>query len=279
MTQIPIEALVRLAIFLALLLLLIAAESLWPRHLAPRMRLRRWPANLGLGLVDVLMVRLLLPWLALDAARYAQAHQLGLLHAIALPDWLQFALALMVLDCAIYWQHRLLHAVPWLWRLHRVHHTDLVLDATSGVRFHPLEILLSMGIKILVVLLLGASPPAVLVFEIVLNGFALFTHANLALPQWLDRTLRWLLVTPDMHRIHHSVERAEHDRNFSFHLIWWDRLFGTYLAKPATAQATLPLGLTIFRDVRAQRLDALLAQPFRDPMNADGGTSNRTKSK
>lgn len=262
---IPIEALVRLAIFLTLLLVLIGAESRWPRHLAAPMRTRRWPANLGLGFADALMLRLLLPWLALDAARYAQAHQLGLLYALALPEWLRFTLTLLLLDCLIYWQHRLLHAVPWLWRLHRVHHSDLALDATSGVRFHPLETLLSTAIKIVAVLSLGAPPLAVLLFEIVLNGFALFTHANLALPQWLDDALRWVLVTPDMHRIHHSVESNEHDRNFGFHLIWWDRLFGSYLAAPAAPQSTLPLGLTIFRDGRAQRLSALLAQPFRDP--------------
>jgi sterol desaturase/sphingolipid hydroxylase (fatty acid hydroxylase superfamily) len=211
------------------------------------------------------MLRLLLPWLAFDAARYAQTHQLGVLYALALPEWLRFALALLLLDCTIYWQHRLLHAVPWLWRLHRVHHSDLALDATSGVRFHPLEVLLSTAIKIVTVLLLGAPPLAVLIFVIALNGFALFTHANLALPQRLDAALRWVLVTPDMHRIHHSIERSEHDRNFGFHLIWWDRLFGSYLAVPPAPQSTLPLGLTIFRDVRAQRLSALLAQPFRDP--------------
>jgi sterol desaturase/sphingolipid hydroxylase (fatty acid hydroxylase superfamily) len=263
MMQIPVEALLRLAIFVALLLAMIVAESLWPRQLTPRKRALRWPANLGFGLIDTLIV-LLLPWLALDAAHYAQAHELGLLHAFELPGWLRFTCALLVLDCVIYWQHRLLHAVPWLWRLHRVHHSDLALDATSGVRFHPFEILLSAAIKILTVLALGAPPGAVLVFEIVLNGFALFTHANLALPQWLDDALRCVLVTPDMHRIHHSIERAEHDRNFGFHLIWWDRVFRSYLARPAAPQSTLPLGLATFRDDRAQRLDALLAQPFRD---------------
>jgi len=265
MTPIPVEVLVRLAIFLALLLTLTAAESRWPRNAAPRMRKRRWPANLGLGLADALMLRLLLPSLALDAARYAQTQQLGLLYALAPAEWLRVALAFVLLDCAMYWQHRLLHAVPWLWRLHRVHHSDLALDATSGLRFHPLEILLSMAFKILVVLVLGAPPLVVLAFEIVLNGFAMFTHANLALPQKLDAALRWVLVTPDVHRIHHSIERAEHDRNFGFHLIWWDQAFRSYLAKPAAPQATLPLGLTIFRDARAQRLGALFVQPFRDP--------------
>jgi sterol desaturase/sphingolipid hydroxylase (fatty acid hydroxylase superfamily) len=264
MTQVPFEAVLRLAIFLGLLLILTVAEWRWPRQTAARMRRRRWPANLGLSLVDALTVWILFPWLALDGARYAQAHQLGLLQAFALPDWLRFALALVVLDCTIYWQHRLLHLIPPLWRLHRVHHTDLALDASSGVRFHPLEILLSLGIKTLVVVSLGAPPLAVLAFEIVLNGFALFTHANLALPERLDRALRWLVVTPDMHRIHHSIERAEHDRNFGFHLVWWDRLFRSYLDRPAAPQSTLPLGLTIFREDRAQRLGALLAQPFRD---------------
>ncbi|HET6546054.1 MAG TPA: sterol desaturase family protein [Rhodanobacteraceae bacterium] len=256
-------ALLRLGIFVGLWMLLALAEARWPRHRQRREAARRWTANFGLSLIDTLMLRLLLPWLAVDAAQWARVHEFGLLHAVVAPDWLRFAIAFVVLDLVIYWQHRALHAIGWLWPLHRVHHTDLALDASSGVRFHPLEILLSTGLKIAAVLALGAPVLAVLIFEIVLNGFALFTHANVALPEKLDRALRWLIVTPDMHRIHHSIRRDEHDRNFGFHVSWWDRLFGSYRAAAAEPQTTLTLGLDRFRDERGQRLRALLVQPFR----------------
>ncbi len=253
------EALVRLGVFVGLWCILALAEARWPARADGIPRRLRWPANFGLALLDTLALRLLLPWLAIDAAFYADAHGVGLLHAWAVPTWFAWTLSLLALDLTIYWQHRLLHAIPVLWRLHRVHHSDVTLDASSGVRFHPLEILLSMGIKIGAVLVLGAPPMAVLAFEILLNGFALFTHANLALPVRLDHVLRRVLVTPGMHRIHHSTLRAEHDRNFGFHVSWWDRLFGSYLA-----DATAPLlGLDGFRSPHAQGLWALLGQPWR----------------
>ncbi|MGA9422418.1 MAG: sterol desaturase family protein [Rhodanobacteraceae bacterium] len=257
------SALLRLGIFFGLWLLLALAEARWPRHVQRREPQRRWSANFGLSVIDIVLLRLLLPWLAVDAAVWARAHDFGTLNAIAAPVWLRFGMAFVALDLVIYWQHRLMHMWHPLWRLHRVHHSDLALDASSGVRFHPGEILLSMGIKIGAVLLLGAPPAAVLVFAIVLNGFALFTHANLALPLRLDRVLRWMFVTPDMHRIHHSIVRAEHDSNFGFHVSWWDRLFASYMADSEQPQRTLTLGLDQFRTARDQRLWALLVQPFR----------------
>jgi sterol desaturase/sphingolipid hydroxylase (fatty acid hydroxylase superfamily) len=253
----------RASIFVVLLVLLVLAEWRWPRHRGDPDRRHRWPVNLGFGLVGALCLRLLLPWLAVDAALWAQHHHIGLLHVWMVPSWLAITVTLIALDLLIYAQHRLMHQVGWLWRLHRLHHSDLALDASSAVRFHPLEILFSMGLKIAAVLALGATPAAVLAFEILLNGFAMFTHANLALPPRLDRVLRWIVVTPDMHRIHHSVLRDEHDRNFGFNLSWWDHLFRSYREAPRQPQATLRLGLDRFRDSREQRFGALMLQPFR----------------
>ncbi len=253
----------RISVFLLLLVMLALAEWRWPRHQGDPDRRHRWPANLGFGLAGALCLRVLMPWLAIDAAFWARQNHIGLLHVWTLPSWFSVTVTLVALDLLIYGQHRLTHKVGWLWRLHRVHHTDLALDVSSGVRFHPLEILLSMGLKIAAVLALGAAPVAVLAFEILLNGFAMFTHANLALPARLDRALRWTMITPDMHRIHHSVLRDEHDSNFGFNVSWWDRLFRSYRAAPRQPQASLPLGLDRFRDRHAQRFGQLLLLPFR----------------
>lgn len=253
----------RFGIFLGLWVLLALAEWRWPRHQQVRDPWRRWSANFGMALIGALLLRLGLPWLAIDVARWARAHDFGVLNLTGMPYWMRFTLAFAALDLTIYWQHRLMHAWHPLWRLHRVHHSDLALDASSGVRFHPGEILFSMGIKIGAVLLLGAPALAVLAFEIVLNGFALFTHANLALPERLERTLRRVFVTPDMHRIHHSIARAEHDTNFGFHVSWWDHLFRSYTARPAQPQRSMRLGLENFRECAAQGLPALLMQPAR----------------
>lgn len=257
------DAMMRLLLFLSLLALLGLAERFWPRHVAAPRRKRRWLVNFGLGAINVLCMRLLLPWLAVDAALWAQQKDIGVLHLLHVPAWPAAVIAFVTLDLVIYVQHRLMHRVGILWRLHRVHHTDVALDVSSGVRFHPLEILLSMEIKIAAVMLLGASPMVVVVFEVVLSSFSLMTHANLRLPSRLDTWLRWVFVTPDMHRIHHSVLRAEHDANYGFHVSWWDRLFGSYLAQPRQAQETMSLGLEEFRDADAQRLLNLLIQPVR----------------
>ena len=257
------ESWLRLGFFLGLWSLLACAEALWPRQRGRAQRLRRWPANLGMAVVDTLAVRLLLPWAAVAASVWAQAHRIGLLSVLPLPSIAAWTVTLLTLDLVIYGQHRLMHRWEPLWRLHRVHHTDLALDTSSALRFHPVEILLSMGIKIAAVVALGAPAGAVLTFEILLNGLAMFNHANLALPGRVDRVLRWALVTPDMHRIHHRPASSEHDRNYGFNLTWWDRLFGSYRDQPGAPQETMTLGLDEFRSKADQGLGALLLQPLR----------------
>ena len=252
----------RLACFLLLLTILGVPEAIWPRHSAAPLRRKRWPVNLGLGTLNVLCLRVLLPWLAVDAALWAQTNHFGLLPRLPIPPLLAAVIAYAALDLVIYAQHRVMHRLPLLWRLHRMHHTDLALDVSSGVRFHPGEIVLSMGIKMMTVVLLGAAPDVVLVFEIALSSFSLLTHANLAVPVAVDRGMRRVSATPDMHRIHHSVLDSEHDTNFGFQVSWWDRLFGTYRESPVSDQSTLTLGLEGFREPDQQRFTALLKQPI-----------------
>jgi sterol desaturase/sphingolipid hydroxylase (fatty acid hydroxylase superfamily) len=200
--------------------------------------------------------------LAVGWALQLKAHGWGLFNQLAWSGWLEWALAVLLLDMAIYWQHRIFHAVPAFWRLHRMHHSDLDFDASTGVRFHPLEILLSMLIKLAVVTLLGADALAVLVFEILLNATSLFEHANLRIPGAVDRRLRLLLVTPDMHRVHHSIHGDEYNRNFGFNFPWWDRLFASYRAQPRDGHVGMTIGLRQFRSAPEQRLDRLLLQPL-----------------
>ena len=252
----------RLAVFVAVFAAVALGERLAPRRPQRVPRSRRWPSNLGVTLIGALCVRLLLPAGAVGVAALAAARDFGLLHWWSLPGWLAAVAGFVLLDLAIYAQHVLFHRVPVLWRLHRMHHADLELDVSSGGRFHPLEILLSMGLKMAVVALLGIAPLVVLVFEIALNALAMFNHGNLALPAALDRALRSVVVTPDMHRVHHSVVPAETNSNFGFNLTWWDRLFGTYRAAPAAGQIGMTIGLEQFRDPRELRLDRLLLQPF-----------------
>lgn len=226
------EPVLRFGVFIAVLAALALLEVwLGGPNPSPR-RTRRWPANVGLALLDTLIARLLLPTGVIGAALWAQRAGIGLFNVVSWPSWLEFGLALLLLDLAIYWQHRWLHVAPWLWPLHRVHHTDVTLDATSALRFHPLEILLSLAIKLALVVVLGVAPLAVLVFEMLLSSFALVTHANLALPPRVDRVVRWLLVTPTMHRVHHSTRVEEQHHNFGFNLSLWDRLFGSYAVQP-----------------------------------------------
>lgn len=259
------EAILRFGFFIALFVVLAAIEWRMPRNRSLPERGSRWPVNLGFGVLNALLLRLLTPVLAVFVAVWAQQRGIGVFNVVAAPGWLAVAVSLLLLDLTIYWQHRLMHVVPLLWRLHRLHHTDLAVDVTSGVRFHPLEIVFSLVVKLCAVLILGAPPIAVLAFAILLSSFSLFAHTNMALPQSLDRVLRWLVVTPDMHRIHHSVLRDEHDRNFGFNASWWDRLFGSYRDAPSQPQATLKLGLTDFRERNEQRFPRLLTQPFRNP--------------
>ena len=258
------EAVLRLAAFSAVF----AAVALWelaaPRRRPVFSRRERWPHNLGLLLVDAIVLRVLAPGAAVAVALVAQDRGWGFLNLFALAPALAFVVAVVLLDLVIYFQHVMFHAVPTLWRLHRVHHADLDFDLTTGTRFHPIEILISIVIKCSAVAAIGASPAAVLVFEVLLNATAMFNHANASLPRVVDRSLRWLLVTPDMHRLHHSVEYDESSSNFGFNLPWWDRLFGTYRAQPRLGHDAMTIGVDAFRSADDLRLDQLLIQPFRN---------------
>ena len=219
---------------------------------------------MGIVVLDTVLVRLLVPTSAVGLALVAEARGWGLVHALGLPLWAGAPLAVVALDLAIYLQHVLFHAVPALWRLHRVHHADLEIDVTTGARFHPIEILVSMGVKLGVVAALGAPAVAVLIFEVLLNATSMFNHSNVRMPLRLDRVLRWVVVTPDMHRVHHSIAARETNSNFGFNLPWWDRLFGTYRDQPAAGHEAMTIGIEQFRAPAEQRLDRMLTQPFRD---------------
>lgn len=224
---------------------------------------RRQAVNLGLVIIDTLALRLVFPVLAVAWAASVYADGRGLFGTLHWPTWLEILIAVLLLDLAIYWQHRLMHMIPLLWRLHRVHHCDTAFDLTTGVRFHPLEIVLSMALKFAVIAALGAHPLAVFIFELLLSLGALWTHTDIALPGAVDRRLRWLLVTPSMHRIHHSTWRVETDSNYGFHLSLWDRLFRSYTTQPRKPEGEMPIGLKAFRETRDQTLTALLLNPFR----------------
>ncbi len=262
------EANAELVIRLGAALGVFAAMALW-EVLAPRRamsigRARRWPGNLGILVLDALTVRLLIPVAAVGTAVIAARNGWGLLNITPWPAWLEILLGFFILDLAIYAQHWAFHKVPVLWRLHRMHHADLDIDVSTGLRFHPIEIVLSMLIKMAVVVLVGIPAVAVVAFEVVLNATSMFNHSNAAMPAWLDRIVRLIVVTPDMHRVHHSVRRHETDSNFGFNLPWWDRVFGTYRAAPEAGHDRMTIGLPIFRDPKELRLDRLITQPFRD---------------
>ncbi len=257
------EPAIRLTVFLGLFAVLALAELRWPRRALIRGRKARWTANLSLMALYTLPVRLLAPLAAVGVAAFAQRHGLGLFNAAPAPPWLAILASLVLLDLVIWGQHLAFHRIPWLWPLHRVHHADVGFDLTTGVRFHPLEVIASLAVKAAAVTALGAPPAAVLAFEVLLSGGALFSHANLRLPEAADRALRRVWVTPDMHRVHHSQVRAETDSNYGFHLSLWDRLFGTYRAQPAAGQAGVVFGQAEWSDPREDRPDRLLTQPFR----------------
>jgi sterol desaturase/sphingolipid hydroxylase (fatty acid hydroxylase superfamily) len=227
MSDTPYEAVIRLGCFGGVLTVMALWEILAPRRRLITDKPVRWVSNLGLVVLDTAAVRLLIPLGAVGAAMFAHDHAWGLLNTLLLPDWLAVVLSVMALDFTVYLQHVLFHAVPILWRLHMVHHADLDFDVTTGIRFHVLEILLSMGIKMTAVVLLGTPALAVLIFEVVLNATSLFSHGNVRLPRQLDRLLRLVVVTPDMHRVHHSVHAYETNSNFGFNVPWWDYLLGT----------------------------------------------------
>lgn len=249
----------------ASVIVVMALWELWaPRRRLSVGRTRRWPSNLGVVALDSLIVRMLFPTAAVGFALACEARGWGLFNALALPIGLAAAISVILLDLAIYLQHVLFHAVPALWRLHRMHHADLDFDVTTGVRFHPMEILLSLLIKFGVIALFGASALSVLIFEVLLSATSMFNHSNIAMPAAVDRIVRLLVVTPDMHRVHHSILRAETNSNFGFNFPWWDRLFGTYRAQPKEGHDGMTIGIESFRDPAELRLDRMLLQPLRE---------------
>jgi sterol desaturase/sphingolipid hydroxylase (fatty acid hydroxylase superfamily) len=257
------EQYIRLAAFGGVFALMAISELIGPRRTQTIGRGWRWPNNLGVVAVDTLLVRILFPTTAIGLALLAAAHGLGLFNVLPLPAWIGVVASVVLLDLTIYFQHVLFHAVPALWRLHRMHHADLEIDVSTGLRFHPIEILLSMVIKLAVVIALGAPAVAVFVFEVLLNASSLFNHSNVRISEGFDGVLRWFVVTPDMHRVHHSILLRETNSNFGFNLPWWDRLFGTYRAQPAAGHEAMTIGIEQFRDPRELGLHRMLLQPFR----------------
>ena len=256
------EPFIRFCFFFGILVLMAMWELIAPRRPLTTSKASRWISNLGIVLMDTLAVRLILPLQAVGLALFVEAHGWGILNNVILPPWMKIILGVLGLDLVIYLQHAMFHALPVFWRLHRMHHTDLDFDVTTGIRFHPLEILLSMGIKMAAVAVLGPSAVAVVLFEVLLNATSMFNHGNVRLPKEIDRVLRLLVVTPEMHRVHHSVVIKEYNSNFGFNFPWWDRLMGTYQAQPTRGHEGMTIGLSQFRDPGRLTLPWLLIQPF-----------------
>lgn len=258
---------IRLSIFLSVLIICAVWEWCVPRKQRTRTRRLRWTNNLSLVGLNSLILALVMPLLAIEAALFAQKHSIGLFNQFEMNTWLIAPLCVVLLDAAIYFQHIVFHHVPILWRLHRMHHADRDIDVTTGSRFHPIEIILSMWIKIVIVITLGVPPIAVLIFEIVLNASAMFNHSNGKLPLKFDALLRKIIVTPDFHRVHHSEIVKETHSNFGFFLSIWDIWFGTYRAQPKLGHDGVVIGIPAFVEPKEQRLDKLLTQPFRNDEN------------
>ncbi|MBH62559.1 MAG: hypothetical protein CL569_08930 [Alphaproteobacteria bacterium] len=256
------ESAVRLGVFLSILIVMMTWELAVPRRRLSQTRRDRWTVNLSLVVINSAALRLIFSILAVGTAEVAHANGWGLLNVIALPGWLAVPLCVIALDCVIYGQHVVFHAVSPLWRLHMMHHSDLDFDATTGVRFHPIEIIISIGIKMAAVVAIGAPPVAVILFEILLNGTSVFNHGNVRMPKGIDRFLRLFIVTPDMHRVHHSTRRSETNRNFGFNFPWWDRLFDTYVPQPTEDHARMVIGLSQFREASRLRLHQLILMPL-----------------
>lgn len=257
------EPLIRLGCFFAVFVLMAGWEAVAPRRRRCASRRARWPSNLGIVALNTILARVVAPAGVVGMAIAAETQGWGVMNPLSMPLWSAVALSVLVLDLAIYLQHVLFHAVPVLWRLHRMHHADLDFDVTTGARFHPIEILLSLGIKLSIVAALGPPAVAVVIFEVLLNATAIFNHGNVGIPSQVDRVLRLLVVTPDMHRVHHSVLPQETNSNFGFNFPWWDRLLGTYRAQPSGGHETMTIGIEQFHEPRELRLDRMLLQPFR----------------
>lgn len=257
-----IEPYLRLGVFFGILISMMLAEYFFPRR-EEQFRARRWPSNLLLVMLNTVVVRLILPGATVALAVWAESRGIGLLHWIPMSGWLSFMVAVVALDMLIYWQHRFSHTIPMLWHFHRLHHADIMIDVTTGSRFHPVEIIFSTLVKLLAILLLGPSAWAVIIFEILLNGTAMFNHSNINLPFRVDQFVRKLLVTPDMHRVHHSTHAREYNQNFGFNLSVWDYWFGSYTAQPEDGHLQMKIGLPYFRDAGESRLPNMITQPFR----------------
>lgn len=256
------ETLIRASAFLVVFAFLAVTEVLAPRRRLSVSRIQRWRTNLTMVALNPLSTALVFPLLPIGLAVLASEQNWGLLNQWAMPYWLKIIIGFLVLDLTVYTQHVLHHALPALWRLHMVHHADLDFDLTTGLRFHPIEIVISMAIKLAAVAALGAPPVAVLIFEVALNATSMFNHSNIRIPIKVDQALRLLVVTPDMHRVHHSVIIQETNSNFGFNLPWWDRLFGTYKDQPDKGHTDMVIGLSQFRDQRKLSLPRLLILPF-----------------
>jgi sterol desaturase/sphingolipid hydroxylase (fatty acid hydroxylase superfamily) len=257
------EPSLRAMVFMLMCAVMLAWEHHFPRRKPSRSKRWRWINNFSLAAINTAIVRIGFPTTAYSLALFAQDNQWGLLNHTQLPIWLTIVMSVLLLDLVIYLQHRVFHGVPVLWRLHRMHHSDVDIDASTGIRFHPLEILLSFGIKMGVIVVLGAPATAVVVFEILLNATSLFNHGNVVIPKQVDKLLRWFVVTPDMHRVHHSVDVKERNQNFGFNLPWWDYMFATYQDQPADGHRQMTIGLKVFRNKDDIRFMRLLVQPFR----------------
>ena len=258
------EPTIRLGFFLGVFALVALWELAAPRRALVVSKARRWASNLGLVVLNTVMLRLLFPLAAVGVAAFCVQNGWGLINHFRVPFVLAVPLAVIAMDFVIWLQHVMVHAVPALWRLHRVHHADLDYDVTTGARFHPIEIILSMLIKFATIVVLGPPVVAVVIFEVLLNATAMFNHGNIRLPAGLDRVLRWIVVTPDMHRVHHSVEDDETNSNFGFNLPWWDRLFGTYRDQPRAGHEGMTIGIRGYDNPReVDRLDGMLLLPFK----------------
>lgn len=259
------EPAIRLGAFAAVFGAIAIAEAAAPRRSRSYSRLRRWPSNLAIAALNVGVVGVIFPATAVSLALLGEHRSWGLFNNLPVAAWIAVAASVLLMDLAIYLQHVMFHAVPALWCVHRMHHADLDFDVTTGSRFHPIEIVLSMLIKFAVVVALGAPALGVLIFEVTLNATSMFNHGNLRLPPRFDRYLRLLVVTPDMHRVHHSIVIGETNSNFGFNLPWWDRLLGTYRDQPAAGHDAMTIGIEQFRAARELWLDKMLLQPFRGP--------------
>jgi len=257
-----VDLIIRISAFVGIFAVMAVWEVLSPRRQWTTAKAKRWMVNLAMVGFNTLFTRAISASGALGAAVLAGQGEVGLFHQVDWPWWVEIIIAVVLLDLVVYVQHVLMHAIPILWRLHMVHHSDVDIDVTTGVRFHPLEIVLSMFIKMGAVILIGAVPTAVLIFEVLLNATSMFNHSNVYIPTHVDRILRWIVVTPDMHRIHHSVIPRETNRNFGFNLPWWDRVLGTYVSDPDKGHERMTIGLEHYRDSTRLTWLKLMALPF-----------------